>query len=279
MTTETKEIKSVKKVKRPAGVTVTLCMIVKDETHIIQDCLKSMLPYIDRYDITDTVGEGSRTESLRNCDGKADYCWVIDADDYVEGSFEFPEPMDRDCYSLQIKRGEFVWWRNQIFRMGVGWRYKGILHEYADCDKQDHSGLRIAGDYHIEARTMGARNVGIEPKEKYSRDAEVFEDALFNTESRFYEPDNQRYQFYLAQSYFDSQQWQKSFEAYSRRVTMGGWEEEVYYSLFRLGIICAVQERPWTEIQQRFLQSSSLSCRTITPDCKNVSRSKRTETW
>lgn len=290
MTTETKEIKSVKKAKRPAGVTVTLCMIVKDETHIIKDCLKSMLPYIDRYDITDTgstdgtpemieeffeehgvpgevyrsdwkgfgdskVGEGSRTESLRNCDGKADYCWVIDADDYVEGSFEFPEPMDRDCYSLQIKRGEFVWWRNQIFRMGVGWRYKGILHEYADCDKQDHSGLRIAGDYHIEARTMGARNVGIEPKEKYSRDAEVFEDALFNTESRFYEPDNQRYQFYLAQSYFDSQQWQKSFEAYSRRVTMGGWEEEVYYSLFRLGIISAIQERPWTEIQQRFMQS------------------------
>ena len=137
--------------------------------------------------------------------------------------------------------------------MGVGWRYKGILHEYADCDKQDHSGLRIAGDYHIEARTMGARNVGIEPKEKYSRDAEVFEDALFNTESRFYEPDNQRYQFYLAQSYFDSQQWQKSFEAYSRRVTMGGWEEEVFYSLYRMGILAVLQEKEWWEIHAAFL--------------------------
>ena len=290
MTTETKTIKPVKKVKRPADVTVTLCMIVKNETHIIEECLQSMLPYIDRYDITDTgstdgtpemieefmeehgvpgevyrsdwkgfgdspKGIGSRTESLRKCDGKADFAWVIDADDYVEGSFEFPDPMDRDCYSLQIKRGEFVWWRNQIFRTGIGWHYKGILHEYAECDKKDHSGLRIAGNYHIEARTMGARNVDITPKEKYSRDAETFEDALNNPESPFYEPDNARYQFYLAQSYFDSQQWDKSFEAYAKRVTMGGWEEEVYYALFRLGIITAIQDKPWTEIQQRFLQA------------------------
>ena len=34
--------------------TVTLCMIVKDESHIILDCLKSVASSIDRYDITDT---------------------------------------------------------------------------------------------------------------------------------------------------------------------------------------------------------------------------------
>ena len=34
--------------------TVTLCMIVKDEEHIIHECLNSMIPYIDRFDITDT---------------------------------------------------------------------------------------------------------------------------------------------------------------------------------------------------------------------------------
>ena len=49
MDSEMKEVKTIKKVKKPT--TVTLCMIVKDESHIIKDCLKSMLPYIDRYDI------------------------------------------------------------------------------------------------------------------------------------------------------------------------------------------------------------------------------------
>ena len=85
-------------------------MIVKNESHIIHESLESMLPYIDRYDISDTGSpdntkeiikesfakhnipgevydipwEGfgkSRTNALRNCDGKADYAWVIDADD------------------------------------------------------------------------------------------------------------------------------------------------------------------------------------------------------
>ena len=33
---------------------VTLCMIVKYETAIIEECLESVYKYIDRYDITDT---------------------------------------------------------------------------------------------------------------------------------------------------------------------------------------------------------------------------------
>ena len=46
--------------KRP---TVTLCMIVKDEEHIIRDCLSSIAPYIDRYDISDT-GSTDRTKEI-----------------------------------------------------------------------------------------------------------------------------------------------------------------------------------------------------------------------
>ncbi len=156
------------KKKTPTDKTITLCMIVKNETHIVHECLESMVPYIDRYDITDTgstdgtpekikeimdkhniPGEvylsdwkgfgdhsgkmGSRTESLRNCDGKADYAWVIDADDKIEGDFKYPDHMDADAYSLRIGRQDFVWWRNQIFKTGVDWRYIGVLHEYAEC--------------------------------------------------------------------------------------------------------------------------------------------------
>ena len=45
--------------------TITLCMIVKDETHIIEECLKSMLPYIDRYDITDTGSTDGTPELIK----------------------------------------------------------------------------------------------------------------------------------------------------------------------------------------------------------------------
>tara|TARA_R100000008_G_scaffold51734_1_gene31177 strand:+ start:126 stop:1421 length:1296 start_codon:yes stop_codon:yes gene_type:complete len=274
------------KKKTPKDKTITLCMIVKDETHIIKECLESMLPYIDRYDITDTgstdgtpelikefmdehgvPGEvylsdwkgfgdsggkmGSRTESLRNCDGKADYAWVIDADDYVSGDFKFPEVMDADSYSLRIGREDFVWWRNQIFRTGIGWSYVGVLHEYAECKgiSNPPNVVRIIGNYNISARTLGARNVGITTEEKYSRDAENLEEALKE------EPNNSRYQFYLAQSYFDSQQYEKSLEAYLKRAEMGGWEEEIFYSLYRAAMIKALLDKSWPEIQQQFLDA------------------------
>jgi len=274
-----------KKMNRP--VSVTLCMIVKDESHVVKECLESMLPYIDRYDITDTgstdntpelikefmdehdiPGEvylsdwkgfgdsgdkiGSRTESLRNCDGKADYAWVIDADDKMTGSFQYPEKMDADAYTLRIGRGEdFTWWRNQIFKTGIGWHYVGVLHEYANNPKprEEHQIIKVGGNYKIEARTMGARNVGITTTEKYTRDAEQLKEALKS------EPDNSRYQFYLSQSYFDSQQYEKSLEAYMKRASMGGWEEEVFYSLYRAAMIKAILNHPWEEIQQAFLDA------------------------
>ena len=260
---------------------ITLCMIVKNETHVIERCLRSVAPFIDRYDITDTGSDdgtpekikeimdelgvpgevylsdwkgfgdhngkiGSRTESLRNCDGKADYAWVIDADDSIVGKFELPDGTDIDAYSLKIQRGDFVWWRNQIFKVESAWRYEGILHEYAATDKPQPKITRLIGDYAIDARTEGARNVGISPIEKYSRDAETLKSALEDV------PDNTRYQFYLAQSYFDSQQWEKSIEAYRKRVDMGGWPEEVFYSMYRVAILKGIMEEPVHEIIREF---------------------------
>ena len=273
---------------------ITLCMIVKNEKDIILECLNSVYKYIDRYDITDTgstdgtqkiikdffeekgiPGEvyqsdwkgfgdhngkiGSRTESLRNCDGKAQYAWVIDADDYIvvnDNKFNWPEVMDADSYVLRIQRGDFVWWRNQVFKTGtdINWRYVGILHEYADCDKKEERNTKKAeGDYHIVARTMGfERNQTQDHIQKYSRDADILLDALKE------EPDNHRYMFYLAQSYFDSQQWDKAFEAYQNRVVAGGWEEEQWYSAYRMAIISSITEKPWSETSQLYLQAYNM---------------------
>ena len=267
---------------------VTLCMIVKDETHIIEQCLRSIAKYVDRYDITDTgstdgtqdlikktmeelgvSGEvhqsdwkgfgdhgntmGSRTESLNNAkNSDAEYAWVIDADDYVEGKFEYPETMDADCYSLCIGRGDFTWWRNQIFKLSVDWKYMGILHEYATTDSKPREELnagKILGEYKVIARTEGNRNVGISPIDKYKRDAELLEKAIVD------EPQNDRYQFYLAQSYFDSQQFEKSLAAYEKRVEMGGWHEEIYYSKLRCGILKGLMERPLAEVAGCFVDA------------------------
>ena len=278
--------KKIDKVDKP--VSVTLCAIVKNESHIIKECLESMLPYIDRYDITDTgstdgtpeiikefmdehgiEGEvylsdwkgfgNSRTEALRNCDGKAEYAWMIDADDKIDGTFEFPKEMTHHAYSLRLGRPDFSWFRNQIFKTGVGWKYTGVLHEYAECPDVNPDNLQIikwgASDYYVNARTLGARNVGINPQEKYAQDAEVLLSALTNEEDPYYDPTNVRYQFYLAQSYFDSQQWDEAMEAYQKRVEMGGWEEEVFFSKFRIAILHGVKQSSFEILKEAYLDA------------------------
>jgi glycosyltransferase involved in cell wall biosynthesis len=252
-------------------------MIVKNESHIIHECLNSVYKYIDYWVICDTgstdntkeiitnffkekgiPGEihdhewknfgHNRTLAFRAAEGKADYAWVIDADDYLEGELILPETKQVDSYALRIKRGTFFWWRNQVFKLDSKWEYKGVLHEYAACEKQNPVVTRLEGNYNICARTMGgARNVGISPIEKYSRDAIILEEALKE------DPNNTRDQFYLAQSYFDSQQWDKSAQAYQRRVDMGGWEEEVFYSLYRIAMIAAITNKEFLEIKEKFL--------------------------
>ena len=232
---------------------IALCMIVKNESHIIHECLNSIYKYIDYWVISDTgstdetqdiiknffaekgiPGElhqdecknfgHNRTLALRHCDEKAEYAWMIDADDYVDGTFKFPEKMDADGYVIRMGRPEFSWWRTQIFRVDCKWRYEGVLHEYPACEKETQNLQKIEGNYYVNARTLGARNVGISATDKYKKDAEVLEKALID------EPNNTRYQFYLAQSYFDSQQWENAENAYMKRAQMGGWQEEVYYS-------------------------------------------------
>ena len=264
-----------------------LCMIVKNEEHCIERCLESISKYIQYWVICDTgstdrtkeviteffknkgiPGEvvdipwkgfgASRSEALECAKGKMEYAWMIDADDSVEGTPNLPNPMTADGYSLKIKRGDFTWWRNHIFRMESNWRYEGVLHEYAACDAAaDMVCLPINGKYHIEARTEGGRNVDVTPQEKYLKDAEVILDALTNEKSPHYDPENSRYLFYLAQSYFDSGEFELAKEWYIRRAKAGGWEEEVFYAMYRVGICNCLLERPWQEIQEAFMQAWS----------------------
>jgi len=270
-----------------AKPTITLCMIVKDENHPhLLECLDSMKNHIDYWVICDTGStdgtqdiiknyfkeagiEGElheipwegfgkcRTKSLALCDGKADYAWVIDADDMIVGDFQFPEDILLDAYSLRIQRGDFVWWRNQIFKTGIGWEYVGVLHEYAHCPDKGPAlkqGKINTPGYHIEARTLGgARNQNVDPVEKYSKDAEIFLSALTNKDDPAYEPENVRYVFYLAQSYFDSKQFDKAKEWYMKRAEMGGWEEEIFYSLFRNAICSSLIGEEWNTTMPLFL--------------------------
>ena len=252
--------------------TICLNMIVKNESHVVHELLDSVAPYIDYWVVVDTgstdgtqeiirsnmqrlgiAGElherpwsdfgHNRSEAIELAQGHCDYIWVMDADDILVGTADFSR-LTADGYTMRIDDG-VVYWRPQLFRNGVPWRYKGVLHELAVCDVP-HSIEQFDGDYRILSRRIGGRN--LDP-DKYLRDAEV----LLAEHHRH--PDDPRTVFYLAQSYYCYGDFANSKKWDQRRAEMGGWEEEVYYSMYRVAEAMAKLGEPWPEVQDAYLRA------------------------
>jgi tetratricopeptide (TPR) repeat protein len=85
--------------------------------------------------------------------------------------------------------------------------------------------------------------------DKYKRDIEVLEKAIVD------EPNNTRYRFYLAQSYRDDGNNEKALEHYQKRVDMGGWAEEVYYSLLQIAHCKAGLQLPLFDVIDAYLKA------------------------
>ena len=254
---------------------ICLNMIVKDEEHIIAETLECMAKYVDYYVISDTGSTDrtmeiikefmdikgipgeifqdewknfgyNRSVALKECEGKSDYIWIIDADDVIRGDLVLPEIMDQDCYLLQYGTG-FRYFRMQIFKNDpkFKWKYRGVLHEYPDSVIHDFKKMNIVGNYYVDSRRLGARSAD---PEKYKKDAILLEQGLKD------EPDNERYVFYLAQSYLDYGDKENALKNYRRRVKMGGWYEEVYYSLYKIGEILEKQDK-WGQAERAYLDA------------------------
>jgi len=232
-------------------------MIVRNEERVIEHCLASVRPFIDNWLVVDTgstdqthrlirdclsdlPGEvvqrewrdfaSNRTEAIALAAGRADYLMVIDADETLEPAEGFRMPgLDADCFSVRhvIEGSSFSFFPPQIFRSSLPWRYEGVLHEALVCDlpytSERLEGLSTRGYFD------SARNA--DPKAKYLADCRLLETVVGS------EPENIRAVFYLAQSYRDAGLLIKALQTYRKRVEMGGWEEEVWYALFQIGVI------------------------------------------
>ena len=239
-----------------------LCMIVKDESHIIHEVLECMKDLIDTWCIVDTgstdttmdiiktffekhdipgvlhqrewKGFGpSRSEALKLCDGQMDYIIMIDADDLIVYPAGFKDVLKKlleekkpNALNINIKRGNIDYQRTQLFKADDDWRYVGVLHEYPTNDKPNNVFGVLPPEIYMIGRTMGSRSM--QEGNKYLRDAETL---LAEVEKN---PNNDRNVFYLAQSYRDGGNVTESIKWYKRRYEMGNWKEEQCVSALNL---------------------------------------------
>jgi glycosyltransferase involved in cell wall biosynthesis len=229
-----------------ARPSICLCMIVRDEGVILAETLAALRPHIDTWVIVDT-GSGddtidvvrrtmaeldvpgelherkwkdfgtNRTEALELCAGRADYAWVMDADDRVVGPLNLGN-LTADVYRLRMGT-DLVEWRPRLFTLTKRWAYDSVVHEDVRCVDEPHTEQRLLGDYHVESRWLGNRNKLVD---KRLRDAELLREALRE------DPDDPRYVFDLAQSLFAAGQLTGALQQYKRRLEIGGSEEETF---------------------------------------------------
>jgi glycosyltransferase involved in cell wall biosynthesis len=264
--------------------TVNLCMIVKDEAHVIERCLASVLPVIDYWVIVDTgstdgtqqkikdffdrngiPGElhqstwtdfgTNRSEALEYAQKTGhDYSLMIDADEILvfDPGFDpqtFKKGLTADLYNVFAMFGQTKYHRPQLTSNHKKFYYRGILHEYVDCHDQISTRDFARGFINTPIQD-GNRS---KSADKYEKDARVFEAALES--GKVDEKDLNRYHFYLAQSYRDSQQWEKSLSAYLKRAELGGWNEEVFYSYYQAGRIMEILNKSFDEIVKTYFQA------------------------
>jgi hypothetical protein len=186
-----------------------------------------------------------------------DYILVIDADDIMG----FPKDAKKfilnvlhsarpNSCNIQIRRGTLEYERTQIFKANDNWKYVGVLHEYPTNGNPKNVIVRLPNEIYMVGRTLGARSK--EEGNKYKKDADALLVALQD------EPDNERYMFYIAQSYRDCGMIPEAIHWYTKRYDIGRWVEERYISALNLTRLTGSKEWAWKAHELSPIRSESI---------------------
>ena len=244
---------------------VRLClnMIVKNESAIIERLLETVRPIIDAYCICDTGSTDNtveiiksymekhnipgevcvepfknfgynRTFALRRADAWGDYVILLDADMKLRIEPEFnKDDLKFDGYRIMQKSGSLEYYNTRFIKTGIGATCVGATHEYYNFP----SGCKVE-----ELKTIWIDDIGDGgcKADKFERDIRLL------TESLKEDPNNDRTNFYLANSYKNFGNREKAIEHYKKRIEIGGWKEEVFQSYYEIGN-CYKDEGKWPE--------------------------------
>jgi tetratricopeptide (TPR) repeat protein len=237
-------------------------MIVKNESKVIQRLLDSVVDVIDTYCICDTGSTDNtieliqtyfqqkkipgiviqepfrdfgynRTFALEACNAvMSEYILLLDADMVF---WKNPNPTstslkemlkqtNKDAYYIFQGNDTYYYKNIRIVRNNMGFSYWGVTHEYVK-----HPNNSTIMQFEKDMVFIKDIGDGGAKTDKFLRDIRLLEKGLEEL------PNNDRYLFYLANSYKDSNQYEKAIENYQKRIDVGGWIEEIWHSYYSMG--------------------------------------------
>lgn len=246
-----------------SDVRLCLTMIVKDEAAIIERSLAAAAPWIDacaildtgstdgtpevirgvleRHGVPGTVGHGTfrdfaqaRNDGLDlarawcaehpDPAGRPTYLLLCDADMELRvDDPAFRERLTLPLHLLEQRAGALHYANVRLVRADAEARYHGVTHEHVAVDGVTPT--LVTGAWFVDHADGSSRTV------KFERDLRLLEGALAE------DPDDARSAFYLAQTLRDLGRHAEALAAYERRVALGGWDEEVWFSRFQVALL------------------------------------------
>lgn len=232
-----------------------LNMIVRNESAIIERCLRSTLPHVSCYVICDTgstddtiacirrvfdeagiPGEvhtcafvdfsQARNEALERCRRSPlafDAILLIDADmELVVTDPRWRETLRGEAYLLrQVTQGDFAYWNMRIMKRTLDARYVGVTHEYLAVNAERNR---------LEGAHMFDHSCGSSHAVKHERDLALL------TRAHEQNPTDPRTLFYLGQTLREMGRHAEAIAMYERRIALGGWDQEMWYSRYMVAL-------------------------------------------
>lgn len=222
-----------------------LNMIVKNEAARLVRCLDSVLPYIDAWAIVDTGSTDNTRDLIRDyfkdagIPGKIrelpfinfeqarnaalvlarsspfeyDYILLTDADmELVVEDKDFRDKLTAPVYNVVQKAGVISYGNTRLLHRDNQGVYRGVTHEYYDGGPAAN----------LDTIWFIDHADGANRPDKFKRDIDLLQKALET------DPNNERYWFYLGQSQRDAGLFAQAALSYRKRVSLGGWDEEVW---------------------------------------------------
>jgi tetratricopeptide (TPR) repeat protein len=234
-----------------------LILMIRNESKIIERCLKAVEGVVDAFCVHDTGSSDNtcalvetflegRTGCLTNSEWKnfghnrtlsfqhartyvrdtlkwdlaQTYGLLLDGDMVFHAGRLRTHPLTEKGYTLVQRNGTLEYPNCRLIRMDHDWVCRGVTHEYWDGPTQP---------FPKDVCWIEDRNDGGCKSDKFERDARLLEEGLQR------EPDNVRYMFYLAQTYHCLGRDKDAIRMYKQRFRAGGWDEERWYSLYMIG--------------------------------------------
>lgn len=259
---------------------ICLTMIIKNERAIIERCLSRVKDFVDCMCICDTGSTDNTVEVVekylhqnsipgkvyrhtwknfgynRSLSAKAaqelipqlgfslksTYMLLLDADMVlvIPDTFNKRE-LTQGAYLLKQKNGALSYYNLRLLRASLPWSCIGPTHEYWSSPVAHR-------EENLDSLWIDDRNDGGCKSDKFERDIRLLKQGLEE------DPNNERYMFYLAQSYMCLNRHDEAIEWYQKRIQKGGFPEEVWYAKLMIGN-CFVGKNDWDQALHWYLEA------------------------